>query len=340
MNIELLPLSKNAYRTNLHCHTTVSDGSMTPEEVKEHYKSLGYSAVCYTDHEVLVDQSDLCDDTFIALHGYEVAIKKDPAQHTSYFMPVYHFNFIAEDQKNLCMPKFYKNNPSVPGAAREWIKRAGQYKEDDLIDHTEYSIEWLNEYLCAVRDAGFLITYNHPEWSLQTERDYIGLEGLHAIEVINGSCSAMNDNTSLHFASMLRNNMKVLPVAGDDNHSIRSCGLGWTVIKADKLSYDALIDAYKKGFCYASEGPDFHGISLEDGNWVIHSSSVCRITMLCHSRHTSVRTNSDGTLTEASFPFEPEKYGAYVRFELRDANGNKAYSPAYYVEDLKKQLNA
>ena len=33
----LLPESGNFYKANLHCHTTVSDGSMTPEEVKAHY---------------------------------------------------------------------------------------------------------------------------------------------------------------------------------------------------------------------------------------------------------------------------------------------------------------
>ena len=30
----LLPESGNFYKANLHCHTKVSDGAMTPEEVK------------------------------------------------------------------------------------------------------------------------------------------------------------------------------------------------------------------------------------------------------------------------------------------------------------------
>ena len=35
----LLPNDVNWYRANMHCHTTHSDGQMTPEEVKELYKA-------------------------------------------------------------------------------------------------------------------------------------------------------------------------------------------------------------------------------------------------------------------------------------------------------------
>ena len=37
------------YKANLHCHTTVSDGVMTPQEVKDYYKERGYSVVAITD---------------------------------------------------------------------------------------------------------------------------------------------------------------------------------------------------------------------------------------------------------------------------------------------------
>ena len=41
MLIPLLPVGENLYKANLHCHTDISDGKMTPEEVKEKYKALG-----------------------------------------------------------------------------------------------------------------------------------------------------------------------------------------------------------------------------------------------------------------------------------------------------------
>ena len=63
-------------------------GDMPPEQVKEQYLAQGYSAVCYTDHEVLVGHEDLCDEHFNALHGYEVAIKQDMSKNTGAVMPV------------------------------------------------------------------------------------------------------------------------------------------------------------------------------------------------------------------------------------------------------------
>ena len=52
MTYYLLPESGRFYKANLHTHTTISDGSYTPEQIKEHYKAHGYSVVAYTDHDV------------------------------------------------------------------------------------------------------------------------------------------------------------------------------------------------------------------------------------------------------------------------------------------------
>ena len=37
----LFPQEGKFYRANLHCHSTLSDGKRTPEELKEIYKSAG-----------------------------------------------------------------------------------------------------------------------------------------------------------------------------------------------------------------------------------------------------------------------------------------------------------
>lgn len=337
MKIELLPAQGQWYKVNLHCHTDLSDGKMTPEQIKAHYMSLGYSAVCYTDHEVLLDHRALCDEHFVALHGYEVAVKQDLSAHTAYFQPVYHFNMIAESQDNLHMPRFFKNNPSWPGASHEWAQRCGVYDENDTIETTVYDKEWISDYLCAVRDGGFLITYNHPQWSLQGPADYLGLRGLHAIEVINGGCWVLNDNTSLHYEQMLRAGMDVMPVGGDDNHSIGTCGLGWTMLKAPALTYDALIAAYRRGDMYASDGPALYELYIEDDEVVLTCSPAAAVVLLSEGRACAVKSSPAGDVTEARFPYRPAQYGRYLRVEVRDASGKKAISRAYPVADIGKE---
>lgn len=332
MKIELIPEAGELYKVNLHCHTTLSDGKQTPEEVKATYMALGYSAVCYTDHEILVDQSALCDEHFVALHGYEVAIKRDLDKHTSYFMPVYHLNIIAKRQDNLTIPCYFKNNPSMAGNAGAL---RDEMKYSSTIEATVYDKAWVNEYVRDVSREGFLVTYNHPQWSLQSGADFLGLDALHAVEVINGGCAvALNDNTSIHYEQMLRYGMRVVPVGGDDNHGLDGVGLGWTMIKAPALTYDALIEGYEKGRCFATEGPDFLSIVIEDGKIRVKTSPVFRISLLSEGRYARSADSKEGDLTEAIFDYCPELFGRYFRFELRDAKGYRAYSNAYYPAEL------
>ena len=67
----LLPESGNYYKANLHCHTNISDGNRTPEEIKSAYKAHGYSIVAYTDHDVFIPHPELCDESFLALNSME-----------------------------------------------------------------------------------------------------------------------------------------------------------------------------------------------------------------------------------------------------------------------------
>ncbi len=330
MKIFLLPENGNFYKTNLHCHTNISDGKQTPIEVKEFYKSMGYSAVCYTDHEVLIAHNELCDKDFIALHGYEVAVKQDIHGHTGFFMPVYHFNMIAEKQDNLIMPRCFVKNPSMAGNSGKWFNEFRPYDENDTIEATEYNKEWLNTYLSAVKDAGFLITYNHPAWSIQSYNDFVGLQGLFAIEVINGSCVDLGDCTSLRFEEMLRAGMKVLPIGGDDNHHKGDCGIAWTMIKAPELTYDALITACKNGDCYASCGPEIKELYIENGQVCVKTSPAARIILRGEGRCTMSAHDTDN----ARFDYLPNAFGKYFRIEVKDSKGNFAYSRAYMTKDI------
>ena len=73
----LLPHEGRFYKANLHCHSTISDGKWTPEEIKENYKNHGYSIVAYTDHDVFVTHNELADESFLPLNGYELAFAQE-----------------------------------------------------------------------------------------------------------------------------------------------------------------------------------------------------------------------------------------------------------------------
>ena len=122
--------------------------------------------------------------------------------------------------------------------------------------------------------------------------------------------------------------------AGDDNHSERDNFKAWTMIKAPELTYDALISAYEKGYCYASDGPEILSLIIEDNKIKIKTSPAVSIRLLSEGRYSTAVTSSVPSCTEAEFNYVPEKFGTYFRIEVRDEKGNHAYSNAYFVEDI------
>ena len=73
----LLPENGNFYKANLHSHSTVSDGRLTPREMKDFYMDNGYSIIAYTDHNKFVCHNELSDKNFLALNGVEIDINDD-----------------------------------------------------------------------------------------------------------------------------------------------------------------------------------------------------------------------------------------------------------------------
>ena len=330
----LLPEGGSFYKANLHTHTTCSDGRKTPEEVKELYKSLGYSVVAYTDHDILLDRKELCDDEFLALNGYEVEIN---APHKCC-----HICFIALEPDNLTQPCWHRSKYLFANAPkyREQIK----FDESEPDYEREFSAEGVSDIMKKTREKGFFVTYNHPTWSLEDYRDYMGYDGMHAFEMFNGSCicSGYEDYNPRVYDDMLFGGKKLYCIGADDNHNFHPEGTrhfdsGWayTVIKADKLDYRTVTKALEDGSFYASEGPEIYELWYEDGQVHIKCSEADRINCNYGIRKADAWYAENGeVLTEAVFTL-PDKDYNYFRLTVVDKTGKHACTNAYFEEDLK-----
>ena len=67
--IDLLKQNGPWFKANLHSHSTLSDGKMTPQELKERYKSAGYSILSITDHSKYTWHQELEDPDFLPVGG-------------------------------------------------------------------------------------------------------------------------------------------------------------------------------------------------------------------------------------------------------------------------------
>jgi len=335
----LLSETGNFYKANMHCHTTISDGKMTPEQIKDLYLAKGYSIVAFTDHDVLIDHSDLCDDVFLALNGYEMEFTETGDKPTI-MKKTAHFCFVAKEPDNLKQVCFHRS--------KYLIGNAVNYRDEVIFDETEPDFERdhdpviINKAIEKAKENGFFVTYNHPAWSLENYSHYSRYEGFDAMEMYNYSClvSGFIDFNEKEYDDLLRLGKRVYCVGGDDNHNSRkidsrrfdSCG-AYTVIKAEKLEYRAIAKALENGNFYSSLGPMIKVLWYEDGYIYIETSEVDRIVM-----HTSIRptfieyAEKDSTLTGARFEIKPE-YG-YVRFTVFDKNNLPATTNAYFLEDF------
>ena len=59
--MEIIKRGAPQYKANLHCHSTLSDGKLTPDELKAAYKENGYSVLAITDHDTATAYPELTE---------------------------------------------------------------------------------------------------------------------------------------------------------------------------------------------------------------------------------------------------------------------------------------
>ncbi len=335
----LLPNEGNFYKANLHCHTTNSDGKLTPEQVKDAYLKRGYSVIAYTDHDILLDRANLCDQRFLALNGYELEVNEFIPNAPFKKIKTCHMCFIALKPNNLNQVLYHREKYLFGNAPTF----RSQLKFDENAPDYErvYSPEGISEMMKAGRDNGFFVTYNHPVWSMETLNEYGGYKNMHAMEIVNNSClvGGFNDYNEKIYDELLLLGNQIFCTATDDNHNVhpfdsKKCDSfgGFTMIKAPKLEYTAITDALVNGNFYASQGPKINELWFEDGKIHITCEGAESIRLNCGVRRTEVLYAEDKPLTEACFNVLEDDI--FVRITVTDKEGKHANTNAYFVKDL------
>ncbi len=337
----LLPEKDNFYKANLHCHSTVSDGRCTPEELKEAYMKNGYSIIAFTDHNVMISHHDLSDDSFLALTGYEIDLCEDYSV----------VGFPSVKACHLCLISLDKDKKEQVCWHRSQYLQSNSVKYKDNVSFNEsepdfvrvYNHQCVNEIIRRARDENFFVTYNHPKWSMESYDDYIKYENMNAMEIYNNMSfvEGRNEYNPEVYDDMLRNGKRLFCIATDDTHSFHpfdspyndSFG-GFTMIKAKDLSYNAVADALKKGNFYASQGPYIFELTYDNGKVRVKCSDVETVSYTTGIRSVqTVRADKNKSVSEAVFTVD--KNDKYFRITLTDKFGKHANTNAYFVDELK-----
>lgn len=330
MKIELLPKDLNYYKADLHSHSRHSDGGSWPDEMKAAYKKHGYDILAVTDHSIFIPHNDLTDEDFLMLNGleYECVDWGKTDRHC-------HFNAIAPSPETVLQPMYHRTAYVWAGGveARKLVKF-----DESLPDfEREYSHECINKMMKICKDLGFFVIYNHPSWSLEHYPDYMGYNEMHAMEIVNygsvrGGYPEYNEQV---YDDMLTGGKRIFCVAADDNHNMSHDDFnGYTRIGAKELTYKSVMEALFAGRFYASTGAEISAIYIEDGKIHIETPACKEIRVFTGFRKAARKLGTrEDPITHAEFAL-PDDRCKYFRVTVTDFEGNKAYSNAYFFDEL------
>ena len=325
------------YKTCLHCHTTDSDGRISPEDKKDMYKSHGYSVLALTDHELMVDHRELNDEDFIILQGYEFAINKGSPY---IFSTDCHLNIFPLDEDEFRMICYNPNSIYYKDSKR-FIPQLKYIGPPDF--EKEYSEKCFQNVIKTAKENNMLVMFNHPSGSLQTHEDMYMFDGVWGVEIYNnGGKSVGHIQYDMDFYDyMLRRGNRLFCVAADDSHGdlppenpySDNCG-GWVMVKANELSHNSIMTSLKNGNFYASTGPEIKELYMEDDVLHVKTSPAKLISVYSAYRMGGAKWATPGeTVTEAELKIGDN--WKYFRVEVIDLDGNRAFSNAYFLDELE-----
>lgn len=333
--ITLISKEKKQYKGNLHCHSTVSDGKLTPAELKEAHKARGYHVLAITDHEYPRHHQDLADEDFIMLTGWEAYIR--PNGKGDAFDQEIHMNLFARDPRYVGYvgydPKYcyYMSSEEQKNVKAVGIQGA-----------RNYSVEYINAFVASAKENGYIVAYNHPYWSMDEEARILAYEGFFSLELYNFSSYVVNHmeiNEPL-YDRMLLKGIRTGCHGSDDNHNHvpfhhrENDSFGsYAMILADELTYDAVFQALENQECYASCGPRIYELTVTDGKHLhIECSPASSIFVHFGSKSPFYAYAEPGQLLTSVDVELPER-AKFFRVNVYDEKDRPASSRGYFRDE-------
>ena len=301
----------NFYKANLSASSNLSDGRFSTKELCDLYEKNGYSILALTDGEAKC-QKEFSKDNFLLLSAFKFGSSMEKAEgvprKSAYFTAI----SLSENPKEVTPFDAY------------------------------YGSERVNEFLSEYKEKDYFLTYTAPVKSLENLPDRLRYDPLDAIEIMNYSSlmEGYDEYCATIYDDLLRHGKRLYALGSDANRnkmpllSELSDSFGvFTMIKSKGLDYGSVADALRRGDFYCSEAPLINDIRIK-GNTVHLKCTPCdKITMFMGRRGAKTfYASSSEELTSATFTVDPRD--VYVRFIVTDSEGRRAYTRAYYTDEI------
>lgn len=301
MSLSAYSAAGQFWRGNLHTHSNLSDGSLSPEEVCRRYKAEGYDFISLTDH--LIGQYDypIADTVPFRGNGFTTILGAECHSGAMENGELWHILAVG-------LPADF-TPPNAPG----FNPIAAQESGPDLA--------------ARARAAGAFVAIAHPQWSGMTLADARSIKAAHAVEIYNHACAMGSDRADGAFYAdlLLSEGRDLTLIATDDAHFTKPDHFGgWVMVKATKNDPDLLLDALKRGDFYSSQGPEIRGVDLSGQNIKVTCSSASTVIIQGHGSAT--RSVHGQSITTAVIPLERFTKSPWIRITVVDRAGKRAWS--------------
>lgn len=335
--------AQNWYRGNTHTHTINDGGNVTPDAVVRWYREHHYQFVVITDHDFFTDVEPLnrlygAEGLFLILPGQEVTQELRDSSHPGGERSA-HLNAINSSRL-------------VKGIAEHPTNRAHPVAPEGATTMAKSYLRNMTE----IRAAGGFPQINHPNWHWSVRpADLFDISGPTLLEIWNGIPGINNlggtDETGERALSteelwdvLLSRGKIIWGVGSDDSHDFLKLddpgaerpGQAWIVVRAERLSAEAIMAALERGEFYAS-----NGITLED-----YTASTREISIdlkrgggrtITDTRFITRFIGKHGRLL-AEVPGTHPRYTikgneGYVRASIMDSNGRRAWTQPVFVQE-------
>ncbi len=316
---------------NLHCHTTMSDGRLTPNEVIDRYKAYGYRFLSITDHNKIIKYPS--DKDISLIPGVEISI--DGSEYGSSFhivvLGIEEYSTI-EKLRSKGLNEFFNEIYSRGGYAfiahPYWSSLS--FKDLENIDNLP-AIEVYNA-TCDLIGKGY---------------------------------------SSVYWDALLAQGKDIKGLAVDDAHRYdlapRDSLKGWIWLKVKEIDYEKILDSLRNGLFYASTGPEIETYAFNGEFLEASISPVYRVNLITRNgRGVSITVEDLNLFKKYKYPeleleiyqedmsevFEVKRYNikikmrnngvtyikvpksvfrVYARLEIIDILGRYAWSPPLYI---------
>lgn len=228
-------------RGNLHCHTTNSDGRLTPQEVVDHYSACGYDFLALTDHEVITRTES---PKLMLIHGTEIV-----AGHG-----------ILGDSYHVVALNVEDN--------------------DALQRHKLESLDSLLDYVAGVKGLAFIAHPYWSRLTTRDLSEVDNSLGIEVYNTGCDVLVAKGFST-VHWDNLLAQGKRPYGFAVDDAHwyPIDSAG-GWIWAKVKEESAEGILASIREGRFYSTMGPSIESFTFSNGVVEAGFSPVRRVDLI------------------------------------------------------------